>query len=762
MGTLRVDDGGKRIMGLPVLKKFGRTLHEGTAVSATSDNEFSEANEGRHYHVVYDNGNEEDLGRKCNMKEKEQQEEQQEEEEEVQEVQPKKKEKKQRKKEKKENKQRKKEKKEKKRREKEKKRERKKRERKGGKKRKCEDAWIRELKKAKKQAPNSEEIGQTGGKNGKKLQPSCMPITSFTCFNLPFSRTNEAHQQNIGTKRPGICALPYSALGKIAAFSTPPRVYMLCLTSAHFHTNIQAQANRFYLATRLLRLSLESSLTRVMAANGHHVALDLFASMHDADGRPGVLISGSIMVQAVLGVEWAKQKRHDESYTDMCLHKPHTEHVNELGEMLYLVYKSWEWPFGKEFHYKSWEDMSQEEQSKWRADARARARKNCAHDLDIFCTPEAAPAVRSMLVNKRYILTGLPNDTYMDNGLDSARALSLSNKVHHVEQYAPWIDPSKSKKEFEAVLEEKGFFQNGDQFKTENLPWTVAGGATAHHSNPTEEHKMRVLPGGKLPYNFKLQCDATIDLVVGESGCKDAQDLLGSFDILLCKASFDGLKFRIPHPHFSFMQQSALESTRQELMQTFVKMADANYSPTLGYGPTRYDEGSLRLPFDASRSSLAHADLRTGTFEQDNDCFEQDGESVFGESYTDMCLHNFFARLFHRYQKYCNRGITFVGNEGSHNAFLQVACRLGIVSVGHAFLTKTTAIKPSCSGTLRGPTGLACTLPFSVLSPSVQQQQNFSCPDTGVLGGLGAGGHCGPLRATGGQRWGLGAWGFQS
>jgi hypothetical protein len=327
----------------------------------------------------------------------------------------------------------------------------------------------------------------------------------------------------------------------------------------------------------------------------------------------------------------------------------------------------------KQFHYKSWEDMSEDEQSSWRVDVRAR--KKCAHDLDIFCTPEAAPAVRSMLVNKRYILAGLPNDTYMDDGLDSARALSLSNKVHHVEQYAPWIDPSKTKEDFEAVLEEEGYFQNGEQFNSKTVPLfndpIIKHGL---HFNPTEEHAVRVLPGGKLPYDFDLECDATIDLVVGESGCKDARDLLGSFDILLCKASFDGLKFRIPHPHFSFMQQSALEPTRQELMRTFIRSPFWNDHPM-----------ELELPFDVIRSSMTHAGLRTGAFKNQSLEGAEVGESIFGEYFMDMYLHNFFARLFHRYQKYCSRGITFVGNEGSHDAFLQVACELGIVSIEHGY-----------------------------------------------------------------------------
>jgi hypothetical protein len=42
-----------------------------------------------------------------------------------------------------------------------------------------------------------------------------------------------------------------------------------------------------------------------------------------------------------------------------------------------------------------------------------------------YCTHSYPTRAESMLVNKRYILAGLPNDTYMDDGLDSARALSL-------------------------------------------------------------------------------------------------------------------------------------------------------------------------------------------------------------------------------------------------------------------------------------------------------------------------------------------------
>lgn len=94
--------------------------------------------------------------------------------------------------------------------------------------------------------------------------------------------------------------IPDEALLLISSLSSPRDVYSLCLTARRFHSTTGIPS----IASRMLRVSLRTSLDRVLQSSKIRITLaqldELFAEV-----RPGsVMIAGSTMAQCVLGVVW--------------------------------------------------------------------------------------------------------------------------------------------------------------------------------------------------------------------------------------------------------------------------------------------------------------------------------------------------------------------------------------------------------------------------------------------------------------------------
>lgn len=70
-----------------------------------------------------------------------------------------------------------------------------------------------------------------------------------------------------------------------------------------------------------------------------------------------------------------------------------------------------------------------------------------------------------------------------------------------------------------------------------------------------------------MSYNYQLT--DRLDLVVAQSSCSDARELLKSFDLLICAAYYDGETFHIPHPHMTFQKRSSMEPLRLSMMKAF-------------------------------------------------------------------------------------------------------------------------------------------------------------------------------------------------
>ena len=72
-----------------------------------------------------------------------------------------------------------------------------------------------------------------------------------------------------------------------------------------------------------------------------------------------------------------------------------------------------------------------------------------------------------------------------------------------------------------------------------------------------------------LPFDF--YGNGSIDLVVARREVKNSSELLDDFDLIICKASFDGKSFHIPDPHLTFKHRSAMEPNRRAVVESYVK-----------------------------------------------------------------------------------------------------------------------------------------------------------------------------------------------
>ena len=137
----------------------------------------------------------------------------------------------------------------------------------------------------------------------------------------------------------------------VSAFASPPDVYQLCLTSAHFHTDPATTVasagdakkkasgtsspkkkkscsgsnkkespattkSKAVLATRLLRASLLSSLGRVLKKSESGITLKSALEMADLP-EGSAIIAGSTMAATVLGEVWSGPNSWSKSDVDI-------------------------------------------------------------------------------------------------------------------------------------------------------------------------------------------------------------------------------------------------------------------------------------------------------------------------------------------------------------------------------------------------------------------------------------------------------------
>jgi hypothetical protein len=211
-----------------------------------------------------------------------------------------------------------------------------------------------------------------------------------------------------------------------------------------------------------------------MKQNGHELDISSFGKLHNADGTPSVLVSGSTMVQTVLGVLWREESTACETYSDDWA-EPGTVIKSNIKRL----------------------------------------------DLDIFCAPQAAAAVRTQLVADGYLLSGLPNNNAFSEIGAGTEAHLLENKVHHVECYANYEDYKANRDEFADSNTDEERLEYGKN----PLP-SFAHLQSMNHGEFTpfrasNAHEVQCLPSNPaLPFDFYSVEDKSVDLVLGETRCR--------------------------------------------------------------------------------------------------------------------------------------------------------------------------------------------------------------------------------------------------
>lgn len=421
--------------------------------------------------------------------------------------------------------------------------------------------------------------------------------------------------------------LPDDAFERIAKYSSPPDVYSLCLTSKRFHNDDPNASTvtdmarggkarkRFHndapnasttidmargdkapnasIATKLLRYSLLSSLDHVLYHSKAKLRLEQLSLFSELP-MDSVLLSGSIMVQCVLGLQ---TKVEEDSYI--------------------------------------WQDS----------------------DIDIFCTPQAAPAVRSWLVKEAGQLFQGFNDHYV--GVDNLATAgnAFQNRIHHVEHYCKCpvegqTTPYSNSFHYENACR-WGQEINENYFPT---PWQRV--LYNQDDFSSDDYPIEPLPGDSFPFDYeyaegesvhrrggsKPKKQTAFDLVVSTMDCSSSRELLGSFDLDICKVSWNGNTFSIPNPHFTFASRSRMEPRRESLMKEYQQHYDGGDE---GAWPTD-DEGIVRRIRRALRSCVF----------LDEDVARHQQRIL--DAPTDekvYAFHNFIFKLFERLKKYQDRGI---------------------------------------------------------------------------------------------------------
>jgi hypothetical protein len=203
-------------------------------------------------------------------------------------------------------------------------------------------------------------------------------------------------------------------------------------------------------------------------------------------------------------------------------------------------------------------------------------------DIDVYCTQGAAPAVRTWLINDlNQVLVGVHA---------SYRTGERGSTVHHVEH---WANEPKVGKTFECqcarghvkwqfdkaasnhaspmYLQGRDLYDSDEVIDGDLHPSCAVHTEGDHTPIPFEPHT-------PIPFEPRLvdQCDengrrkskketVNIDLIVVDSESSVA-DAIEDFDIVICKCSWDGIKFSIPTPTDTFERRSKLSDHHKSRM----------------------------------------------------------------------------------------------------------------------------------------------------------------------------------------------------
>ncbi|EJK56917.1 hypothetical protein THAOC_23100 [Thalassiosira oceanica] len=378
------------------------------------------------------------------------------------------------------------------------------------------------------------------------------------------------------------------------------------------------------LATRMLRVSLEHNLERVLEHSRSGITLESLKKLGELPDGSAV-IAGSTMVQACLGVLWG-----------------------EGGEKTFRDGKS---------------------------------------DVDIFCSAKAAPAVRSWLVDKSDCMFVGLRDSYVSLE-SSDLLYSVDTNIHHVEHWGSISENLVREDNYSYGKEEESppLLAMPKTLNTTRRSLGTASNARVDTLigssrmvsillswvgiDQNKAYDVKPKSGGDLPFDFDGEGD--IDLVVGRLKAKSGNkkvtpsDLLSDFDLEICKCSFDGKKFHIANPHNTFSGKTQMEPKRRAVVSSYA----AHFSPPAN----KYLSGAEASTHTSAVIRKVRVDVRSTPFYGLLDLAASlpnryDPDAFFGRGSinndpivqvkvgANIQFHNFVVKLIDRLKKYQSRGI---------------------------------------------------------------------------------------------------------
>lgn len=265
-------------------------------------------------------------------------------------------------------------------------------------------------------------------------------------------------------------------------------------------------------------------------------------------------------------------------------------------------------------------------------------------DIDVYCTPEAAPTVRSWLVNEAGQIMVGEWGSYIGGGEE---IMGFMPNLHHVENYANTPEGTNYDRAYE--LGE----QINELLLQRGTGWGVAG---EDYKNPP--YRIETLLGGPLPY-MRGQKKKGIDLVVTKAEQPSAMVALDDFDINICKCAWNGNNFFIPDPHHTFARRSTLGSNvKKDLKFSYQNhyIMDEDFDSADLNRRARREERLKNIRLALENVQGDGVLLPAPLLPVGNNTIDR-----LQSRMRDVKLHNYILRQFDRLKKYASRGIALEG-----------------------------------------------------------------------------------------------------
>ena len=130
------------------------------------------------------------------------------------------------------------------------------------------------------------------------------------------------------------------------------------------------------------------------------------------------------------------------------------------------------------------------------------------------------------------------------------------------------------------------------------------------------------------------------------------RELLNSFDLSICKASWDGNTFRIPHPHLTFARKSITEPFRRSVM---VEYMNGYCQPIPGTISSSIFQARMQRIQAGVMNAVAKVLVGSPQVKPFKFSEHTDWETKLNCSV--VASHNWIMALFKRLRRYTSRGI---------------------------------------------------------------------------------------------------------